>query len=143
MNQNEQRKTKVNVINPRKYSFRRTTFSSSLCLSQGMYSFGWVRRFRGIRRWASQDMPAVQTPGELKAFGNFIDVFFRLVVLQRYSVPVKTTAMNNQEQIISVKNLAESFYTDEINRPRTKTFTSQLEYENKPAPIQYVWMSFD
>ena len=66
MNQNEEKKTKVNVINSRKYSLRRSTLSRSLCLSQGMYSFGLIRRFRGIRRWASQDMPATQTPGEFE-----------------------------------------------------------------------------
>ena len=69
----------------------------------------------------------------------FVILFF--VVLQRYSAPAKSTSEKSQEQIISVKNLAESFYKDEINRPRTKTFASPLEYEDKPILVQYVWMS--
>jgi hypothetical protein len=37
-----------------------------------------------------------------------------------------------------VKSLAESFYTDDINRPRTKTLPSLLEDSNETIPSQLV-----
>jgi hypothetical protein len=39
---------------------------------------------------------------------------------------------------MSVKTLAESFYTDDIHRNRTKTFASALEYSNETAQAQLV-----
>jgi hypothetical protein len=39
---------------------------------------------------------------------------------------------------MSVKTLAESFYTDNIHRNRTETFTLPLEYSNKIVQTRFV-----
>jgi hypothetical protein len=39
--------------------------------------------------------------------------------------------MDKNEQIMSVKGLAKSFYADEYSRPRTKSITSILQYPNE------------
>ncbi|CAF1253530.1 unnamed protein product [Rotaria sp. Silwood1] len=96
-----------------------------------IYSLSWFRRLRGIRRWVSQNILTEQS-----------------AILQRYSAPEKFISMNNNEEIISVKALAESFYTN--NLYRTKTFTSLLEYSkeyiqiqnsNKPSAITELWLN--
>lgn len=50
------------------------------------------------------------------------------LVLQRYSAPEQSTYMDNNEQIVSVKALANSYYSDDIYRNRTKTFTYSNEH---------------
>ncbi|CAF5188146.1 unnamed protein product, partial [Rotaria magnacalcarata] len=53
-------------------------------------------------------------------------------------------------EIISVKALAESYYTDDFNRNRTNTFTTLLQHSselnqkqktNKPSPIAELWLN--
>jgi len=68
----------------------------------------------------------------------FFSIVYFILVLQRYSAPEKSTRIDNNDQIISVKTLAESFYTDNIPRNRTKTFTSTLEYPNETVQIRLV-----
>jgi len=46
--------------------------------------------------------------------------------------------MDTNNQIISVKRLAESFYADDICRNRTNTFSSTLEYSNEPVQTRLV-----
>ncbi|CAF0977866.1 unnamed protein product [Rotaria sordida] len=81
-----------------------------------IYSLSWFRHLRSIRGWA---MFAEQS-----------------AVLQRYSAPEKSTSMDNNEEIISVKALAESFYSNDLYRNDTKTFTSLSEYSNEPIQNQ-------
>ncbi|CAF1967248.1 unnamed protein product [Rotaria magnacalcarata] len=97
------------------------------------YTSSWLQRLRGMRRWASQDM--IKEPA---------------AVLQRYSAPEKSTSVNNNVEIISVKALAESYYTDDFNRNRTNTFTTLLQHSselnqkqktNKPSPIAELWLN--
>ncbi|CAF3166447.1 unnamed protein product [Rotaria socialis] len=97
------------------------------------YTSSWLQHLRGMRRWASQD--TVKEPA---------------AVLQRYSAPEQSTSINNNVEIISVKALAESYYTNDFNRNRTKTITTPLQHSselnqkqktNKPSPITELWLN--